>query len=122
MRKPLERGHYEHRSTATRRSGVFGTQIDRSILYRFPCSDVLGEVLTMPNQFDPYREALVVECATVWTEELDDVEDAQRATIEGELHAAPDQAAELTYVRMHTGFLREITVTASDLARLNQPQ
>lgn len=72
----------------------------------------------MPNEFDPYREALVMEHRTVWPEELDDFEPASRAALEEKLHAAPDEAEDLTYERTHTGFCRQITVTESDLQRV----
>jgi hypothetical protein len=72
----------------------------------------------MGDPFDPYREALVVETVTVWPEELADRDAAERAAVEKRLHAEPQQAAELEYVRLHTGFCRRITVTAEDLERL----
>jgi hypothetical protein len=34
------------------------------------------------------------------------------------LHAEPQAAAEMDYVRQHTGFCRQITVTPADIARL----
>jgi hypothetical protein len=73
----------------------------------------------MSNEFDPYREALVVETSTVWPEEYDDWEPADRQRAEELLHAEPDKAAQLEYVRMHTGFQRQITVTPEDLERLS---
>ncbi len=69
----------------------------------------------MPDKFDPYREALVVEVQTVWPEELSDVAEAERERIEAILHADPARAANLHYIRMHTGFCRQITVSAEDL-------
>jgi hypothetical protein len=72
----------------------------------------------MPNEFDPYREALVVETVTVWPEAYDDWEPAECRRLETQLHAHPDQAAELEYVRMHTGFQRKISVTPADIERL----
>jgi hypothetical protein len=72
----------------------------------------------MPNEFDPYREALVIEAITVWPEEYDDWEPTDRRRIEEQLHADPAKAAALDYVRMHTGFQRQITVTPSDIERL----
>ncbi len=33
----------------------------------------------MPNEFDPYREALVVENVTIWPEAYDDWENSDRA-------------------------------------------
>jgi hypothetical protein len=72
----------------------------------------------MANQFDPYREKLVMETVTIWPEDYDDWEVADRLTAEAKLHAEPDKAAELEYVRQHTGFTRTITVTPEDLARI----
>jgi len=71
----------------------------------------------MPNAYDPYREALVIEQQTVWPAELTGapIGDAERRRIENRLHAAPTGAAELEYVRLHAGFVRKITVTAADL-------
>jgi hypothetical protein len=72
----------------------------------------------MPNEFDPYREALVVENSTLWPDEYDDWEPADRAHVEQALHANPKDCAELSYSRQHTGFLRQISVTPADLERL----
>lgn len=72
----------------------------------------------MPDKFDPYREALVVEQTTVWGDDFDDIQIGDRAKIEQELHADPENASNLEYVRMHTGFSRQITVTDDDLTRL----
>jgi hypothetical protein len=72
----------------------------------------------MPNAFDPYREALVVETSTVWPEDYDAWEPAAREQVEQRLHADPKAAADLDYVRQHTGFCRQITVTPQDIERL----
>jgi hypothetical protein len=72
----------------------------------------------MPDEFDPYREALVIEAVTIWPEEYDHWDPAERQRIEAALHADAAQAADLVYVRMHTGFQRQITVTPADLERL----
>lgn len=73
----------------------------------------------MPDKFDPYREALVVETQTVWPEEYDDWEPVERIRIEQRLHEAPDEVSHLQYVRTHTGFCRRINVTAEDIERLS---
>lgn len=73
----------------------------------------------MPNAFDPYRDALVVENQTVWSEEYEDWSRADKARVESLLHASPREAAELDYVRQHTGFARVITVTPADLERVS---
>jgi hypothetical protein len=74
----------------------------------------------MPNIFDPYREALVIETKTVWPADLPGApqSEAERRRIEDRLHADPAHAAELDYVRLHAGFIRKITVTAADIDRL----
>jgi hypothetical protein len=72
----------------------------------------------MPDPFDPYREKLVMETVTIWPEEYDDWEPEARRRVEQKLHAAPQDAAHLEYVRLHTGFRRQITVTAADLERI----
>ena len=72
----------------------------------------------MADKFDPYREALIVEVETAWPDEYDDWEPTERARVERLLHQHPDQAAQLEYVRTHTGFCRQITVTPGDVQRL----
>jgi hypothetical protein len=74
----------------------------------------------MPDKFDPYREALVVEQATDWPETLTAApnDPGRREQLAARLHAAPAQAAHLEYVRLAAGFQRKITVTPEDLERL----
>ncbi len=73
----------------------------------------------MPNAFDPYREALVVESHTIWPDEYEDWSAADKSRAEALLHASPREAADLDYVRQHTGFARVIRVTAADLERVS---
>ncbi|MGA2798285.1 MAG: hypothetical protein ABSE63_11945 [Thermoguttaceae bacterium] len=74
----------------------------------------------MPNAIDPYREALVIERKTIWPDTLENAPTAkaERERMETFLHANPAQAVELAYIRLHTGFCRQITVTPEDLERL----
>ena len=72
----------------------------------------------MANEYDPYREKLVVETLTHWPDEFDDWDLPNRLAAESKLHAEPENAADLDYIRQHTGFCRRITVTADDLARI----
>jgi hypothetical protein len=74
----------------------------------------------MAEKFDSYRDALVVETDTVWPADLPAPAVAERAELERRLHAEPNQAANLDYVRLHTGFCRRITVTQADLDRLKK--
>ncbi len=72
----------------------------------------------MANEYDPYREALVMERRTIWPPEYDDWDDNDRTRLETKLHADPQHAAELAYDRQHSGFTRVITVTPDDVSRL----
>ncbi|MBA2115279.1 hypothetical protein [Bremerella alba] len=72
----------------------------------------------MPDKFDPYRESLIVEEKTIWSEELADFPVEEREKIARCLHADAASCNHLEYVRLHTGFCRQITVTQEDVARL----
>jgi hypothetical protein len=74
----------------------------------------------MPNTFDPYRDALVVEQSTVWPEDLAGAPavGTARESMEKTLHQEPGKATELEYLRLATGFQRKITVTGDDLKRI----
>ena len=72
----------------------------------------------MPDKFDPYRESLVMEQTTVWPEDVAIVDGAQRVEFEQALHSDPESCSHLEYVRVHTGFCRQITVTQADVDRL----
>lgn len=72
----------------------------------------------MANAFDPYREALVVEHQTIWPSDYEDWSAADKGRIAELLHASPSDAADLDYLRQHTGFARVITVTPDDLSRV----
>jgi hypothetical protein len=71
----------------------------------------------MPDKFDPYREALIVETVTVWPDEYAHLTAEEKARMEAALHAEPE-ACQVTYERMHTGFTRIITVTEADVQRV----
>lgn len=72
----------------------------------------------MADKFDPYREALVVETTTEWPENQE-LDPRQQADLESRLHASPEEATHLEYVRTHTGFCRHIVVTEDDLERIS---
>ena len=71
----------------------------------------------MPDKFDPYREALIMETLTTWPEDCD-LDQRQKDKIAAALHADPENASGLAYVRMHTGFRREIAVSQEDIERV----
>ncbi|MCA9211452.1 MAG: hypothetical protein KDB27_00170 [Planctomycetales bacterium] len=72
----------------------------------------------MADKFDPYREALVMETSTVWPDEYDHLGVEEKQQIADALHADPENATVLDYVRVHTGFCRQITVTEDDVERV----
>lgn len=72
----------------------------------------------MPDKFDPYREALVLEEVTFWPADSKPSDSAERQRLERALHADPASAKHLEYIRLHTGFCRRIHVQAEDLTRL----
>jgi hypothetical protein len=74
----------------------------------------------MPDSFDPYREALIMEIATSWPEEYDELEAEEKEQVEEALHADPQSCTNLEYIRTHTGFCRHITVTEEDFERVRQ--
>jgi hypothetical protein len=76
----------------------------------------------MPDKFDPYREALVMETQTVWPPDGEPTDLQKKQQIEEALHANPAECAHLDYVRTHCGFCRQITVTEEDLARLRSSE
>jgi hypothetical protein len=73
----------------------------------------------MADKFDPYREALIMETVTVWSEEFDHLAADEKREVERALHADAENCSDLAYVRTHTGFCRQITVTEDDLARVS---
>jgi len=71
----------------------------------------------MADKFDPYREALIVETTTVWPDDME-IDPQQQAQWELLLHAHPEEATHLEYIRQHTGFRRQIVVMPEDIERL----
>lgn len=72
----------------------------------------------LPDKFDPYRESLIVEEKTIWPDALSHVPLERRGEIARQLHADAASCSELEYVRLHTGFCRQVTVTQQDVTRL----
>ncbi|TWU30101.1 hypothetical protein [Bythopirellula polymerisocia] len=70
----------------------------------------------MADKFDPYREALVVETSTIWPEN-NEIDPERQYHLSAALHAHPEEASNLEYVRVHSGFCRTIHVTEEDIER-----
>lgn len=70
------------------------------------------------DEFDPRRESLVMEIKTLWSPECGELSAEEKTRVAHRLHDDPEHASQIRYVRSHTGFIREITVTSADLERL----
>ncbi len=70
------------------------------------------------NKFDPRIDSLVVETKTHWGEDTADLSDEDRKWLARAIHEKPHLASSIHYERTHTGFTREITITAADIERL----
>jgi len=72
----------------------------------------------MADQFDEYREALIMETTTIWPAEYEDLLPEERVRAEAALHGQAQKCTQIEYVRTHTGFCRQITVTPEDAQRV----
>lgn len=70
------------------------------------------------DHYDRKLETLVMERRTRFAPDLVKLSDDDRRWLAEALHAEPHKAAEVRYERQHTGFLREIVATRSDVERL----
>ena len=70
------------------------------------------------KKYDARIDSLVMETATEWDSEIGDLSDEDKAWVASAVHQSADQAANVAYVRSHTGFTRIITVTVADIERL----
>lgn len=69
-------------------------------------------------KFDPRVDDLVMETRTLWDPSVGDLSAEDKAWVAAEIHKVPEQAANVSYDRSHTGFTRTITVTLEDIQRL----
>ena len=72
------------------------------------------------NKFDARIEELVVETRTAWDAGVTDLSEEDRGWVATAIHKLPELASLIEYVRAHTGFTRQITVTLEDIQRLYQ--
>ena len=77
------------------------------------------EFAGVADKFDPYREALVMETNTVWPADYDELPATEKSALEAKLYANQASCGQIEYVRTHTGFCRQITVTPADVQRLS---
>ena len=70
------------------------------------------------KKFDPRVDSLVVETRTHWDAEVVGLSEEDKTWLAKAIHGQPQLAGKISYERAHTGFTREITVTAADIERL----
>lgn len=70
------------------------------------------------DKYDPRLESIVVETSTIWSPELSSISEQDKNSLARAIHEHPELASKIRYERMHTGFMREITVTVADLERV----
>jgi hypothetical protein len=70
------------------------------------------------TKYDPRVDSLVMETRTFWDPSVGALSDDDKAWLAQVVHRDPEHAAKIAYERSHTGFTREITVTADDIARI----
>ena len=74
------------------------------------------------KKFDPRVDSLVVETRTFWADDVQNLSESDKEWLAAAIHRKPHLAGKVAYDRSHTGFTREITVTAADVARLYDEQ
>ncbi len=70
------------------------------------------------SKYDSRVDSLVIESRTLWDPSVGILSDEDKAVLAKLVHQAPARALKIAYWRSHTGFTREITVTADDIARI----
>ena len=70
------------------------------------------------DKYDKRLESLVVETITHWSPEINNISEQDKVSLAKAIHEHPELATRIRYERMHTGMLREITLTVADLERL----
>ena len=74
------------------------------------------------TKYDARVDSLVVESRTIWDPAIGKLTDEDKAFLAKMVHRSAAKAAKVEYSRAHTGFTREITVTADDIARIYDEQ
>jgi hypothetical protein len=74
------------------------------------------------TKYDPRVDSLVIESRTLWDASVGKLSDDDKKVLATLVHQYPAKAAKVAYWRSHTGFTREITVTADDIARIYDEQ
>ena len=74
------------------------------------------------TKYDSRVDSLVIESRTQWDSSVGKLSDEDKTFLARMVHQSPAKATKIAYWRSHTGFTREITVTAEDIARIYDEQ
>ena len=74
------------------------------------------------TKFDARVDSLVIETRTLWDASVGKLTEEDKSVLAKMVHRSPAKASKIAYWRSHTGFTREITVTAEDVARIYDEQ
>ena len=74
------------------------------------------------TKYDARVDSLVIESRTFWDDSVGKLSEEDKTILAKLVHRSPASAAKVAYWRSHTGFTREITVTAEDIARIYDAQ
>ena len=74
------------------------------------------------DKYDARVDSLVIENRTEWDPSVGTLTEEDKNFLAKMVHRAPAKAKKIAYWRSHTGFTREITVTADDIARIYDEQ
>ena len=74
------------------------------------------------TKYDSRVDSLVMESRTEWDPSVGKLSEEDKAFLARMVHQNPATARKSAYSRSHTGFTREITVTADDVARIYDEQ
>jgi len=74
------------------------------------------------NKFDRRMESLVVETRTSFGPDVTGLSAEDAQWISKAIHQKPQLASTISYERAHTGFIRDIVVSAADIAKLYETQ
>lgn len=74
------------------------------------------------TKYDSRVDSLVMESRTEWDPSIGKLSEEDKTFLAKMVHQHPAKARKIAYFRSHTGFTREITVTAADIARIYDEQ
>ena len=73
-------------------------------------------------KYDARVDSLVMEAKTLWDPSVGKLSEEDKQFLAKMVQREPAKASKIEYWRSHTGFTRQITVTADDIARIYDEQ